>query len=66
MRNSDLSIRSNRGGDRSFTAEKLRAEALYVADLIEVLRSRTAGLRRDVTVVARSGPISHPKGLRLL
>jgi hypothetical protein len=46
MHNADSVIRSNRGGDRSFTAEKLRAEALYVIDLIEVLRTRTAGLRR--------------------
>ena len=46
MTNADSYVRSNRGGERSFTAEKLRAEALYVTDLIEVLRTRTAGLRR--------------------
>ena len=42
----DSLVRSNRGGERTFTAEKLREEARYVADLIDVLRPRSGGIRR--------------------
>jgi hypothetical protein len=46
MRNVDPFEKPTRGGERAFAAERLREEARYVADLIDVLRPRAAGLRR--------------------
>ena len=46
MHNANVSTKRNRGGGRTFTAERQHAETQYVFDLIAVLRTRAGGLRR--------------------